>query len=265
MRDSAFHKQINIITRNDNIILLYALSWRDFLIIDKMDGPLSVEAKSRLSAQNISQNRNESTNLTHMNKLKNDVNSLIEQLDACTSNPNMTESEWQKAINLRYSIKIKLEFANSRLSELLNNSENEPITVVLQLKRFRAIFDQITSEFNTKSRVLDQQYSRFTLFESNPTKTKILDSGKVVVEAIMDVESLTQQASLNLEILASGNARMNKIYGRLNEMVHGNFVNITKMQKSIHYVLLKNRAITSFVMGICIFIVIYKLILSKIF
>ncbi|KAK1445130.1 hypothetical protein BgAZ_110360 [Babesia gibsoni] len=207
--------------------------------------------------------------LSQLAGLKSDLDTAIGRIRPYLQNKSPSEAEWRTIIELRQETKAKLATANAKINNLTSDpSPNGDRVMVLQLQRYRRIFDQMSGDFNIISKQLDQRYQSFRLFNDNRHITKprgsAIDGGKVVVEAIMDVESLTEQASLNLTILKQGNDRMLKIYNRLNTMVNEHLFDIHKLQKNINYVLIRNRTVTSVVMGVCLFIVIEKLILSKI-
>lgn len=207
--------------------------------------------------------------LSNLGKLKSDLDGTIGRIRPYLQNKALSEADWQKVNALRQDAKVKLDSANSKIKDLMqSHASTADRVMVLQLQRYRRIFEQMAGDYSILSKQLDQQYQSFLLFNDNRHVTQkrgaSMDTGKVVVEAIMDVESLTEQACLNLDMLKRGNDRIMQIYGRLNKMVYEHLFDIHKLQRNINYVLIRNRTVTSVVMGICCFIVIYKLILSKI-
>ncbi|GBE58601.1 Outer dense fiber 2 [Babesia ovata] len=211
----------------------------------------------------------ESSELSHLAKLKGDIDVAFSRIQQSLQNKSLTQGDWQKVIDLRQGARLKLDSANARIDDLIKMSASSTDRVLAcQVQRYRRIFDQLTDEFRLLGKQVDQRYQSFALFGDNRHPSQPLDmavnSGQVVVEAIMDVESLTEQASLNLGVLRSGNDRMARIYARVNTMVHEHLFDIHKLQRNINYVLLRNRTVTSLVMGFCLFLIIYKLILSKI-
>ncbi|AFZ81674.1 hypothetical protein BEWA_010910 [Theileria equi strain WA] len=205
--------------------------------------------------------------ISHLGKLKNDIASQTDQIETYLSKGNLTSQEWQKVIDLKSRTKHKLEFANNLITELLKRDlANLDKTKNVQIQRLRRIYDQHTREFNNICKQVETGYQSFMLFDSGQNEgtqgskgVSIVDSGKAIVEAIIDIESLTEQASLNLDMLKKGNKRMGKIYSKLNTMVDKHLFNIHKLQKNIRYVMIKNRSIVSIVIGIFIFIVLYKI------
>eukprot|EP00375_Theileria_parva_P001795 XP_764470.1 hypothetical protein [Theileria parva strain Muguga] len=137
----------------------------------------------------------------------------------------------------------------------------------VQSQRYSSIFDQLTSEFNNASKQIDTRYQRFILFSSpdnyykDEEKTKITHS-RGLVDAIMDVESLTGQATQNLELLKKGNRKLAKIYNRVNTMVNKHLFDVQKLQKNINFIMTRNRAIFSIIIGIFLFFIFCKIFLK---
>ncbi|EDO08480.1 putative integral membrane protein [Babesia bovis T2Bo] len=212
---------------------------------------------------------NETSEIQHLAKMKTDIDAAILRIQQSLQSKTLTQPELQKIVDIKQNANIKLDSANNKLNDLIKTvNVNTNRVVALQVQRYRRIFDQLTGEFALVTKQVDQRYRSFTLFGDDRHAVQPPDVsssvGQVVVEAIMDVESLTEQAVLNLGILKRGNTRMAKIVGRLNTMVHHHLVDIHKIQRNINYVLIRNRTVTSIVLGFCLFLVIYKLILSKI-
>ncbi|GIX61128.1 outer dense fiber 2 [Babesia caballi] len=211
----------------------------------------------------------EASELANLAKSKSDVDGAIARIQQSFQNKALSHAEWQKVIELRNNTRLKLDAANAKINELIKRPPGSGDRVAaLQVQRYRRIFDQLTGEFSLLSKQVDNRHNTFTLFGDNRSAPQSRDaasnSGQVVVDAIMDVESLTEQANLNLGVLRSGNDRMARIYERVNTMVHVHLFDVHKLQKKINYVLLRNRAVTSVVLGVCLFLVLHRLILSKI-
>ncbi|GFE53514.1 unconventional myosin-XVIIIb [Babesia ovis] len=149
---------------------------------------------------------NETSEIQHLAKLKSDIDAAISRLQQSLQSKALTHTEWQKVNELRHAAKIKLDSANDRVNGLIK-TVNVPSNRVLalQVQRYRRIFDQLTGEFGILAKQVDQRYRSFTLFGDDRHAIQPRDisanTGQVVVEAIMDVESLTEQAALNLGIL----------------------------------------------------------------
>uniref|UniRef100_A0A3B0NJX3 Uncharacterized protein n=1 Tax=Theileria annulata TaxID=5874 RepID=A0A3B0NJX3_THEAN len=203
-----------------------------------------------------------------LGKLKNEFRENLEILENYLKNEPKTEQEWESVLNYKNNFKSRLNEANSQVSRLLKQWMNSDSVKYLQVQRYSSIFDQLTTEFNNCSRQIDTRYQRFILF-SSPDKyykeentTKITQSGMGLVDAIMDVESLTGQASQNLELLKRGNRKLLKIYNRVNTMVNKHLFDVQKLQKNINFIMTRNRAIFSIIIGIFLFFIFCKIFLK---
>ncbi|UVC54406.1 hypothetical protein MACJ_003949 [Theileria orientalis] len=216
---------------------------------------------------NLNFSFNSTDDLTHLGKLKNELRESLEFLETKMKTEPTNNQEWQTLLDLKNSIKTKLNSANPQLNQLLKqNSLNVNGVKYVQIQRYSSIFDQLTSEFNNVSKQLDSKYQRFVLFSSpsqyyteNEKSTKVFYSNKGVVEAIKDVESLEDQAKMNLEMIKRGNRRLLKAYNRVNTMINKHLVDVSKLQKSIAYVMARNRMIFAIIIGIFLFFVLYKI------